>query len=57
VILKVLPATSAAPTDWNYPGREALAYARGLLDDLPAGLEAPRCLGHGDQGGPALSLA
>jgi hypothetical protein len=46
VILKVLPATSASPTDWNYPMREALAYERGLLDDLPRGSEAPRCFGH-----------
>jgi hypothetical protein len=51
VILKVLPATPGSPTGWNYPGREALAYERGLLDDLPPGLEAPRCFGYAEQGG------
>jgi hypothetical protein len=51
VILKVLPATSGSPTAWNYPAREALAYERGLLDDLPPGLEAPRCFGRAEHGG------
>jgi hypothetical protein len=51
VILKVLPATPGSPTRWNYPAREALAYERGLLEDLPPGLEAPRCLGHTEHGG------
>jgi hypothetical protein len=51
VILKVLPATSGSPTAWNYTAREALVYERGLLDDLPPGLEAPRCFGHTEQDG------
>ena len=41
VILKVLPATPGSPTGWNYPVRDALAYERGLLEDLPPGLGAP----------------
>jgi hypothetical protein len=51
VILKVLPATPGSPTGWNYPAREALAYERGVLDDLPPGLEAPQCFGHTEHGG------
>jgi hypothetical protein len=51
VILKVLPGTPGSPTGWNYPVREALAYASGLLDDLPPGLEAPRCFGQSEHGG------
>jgi hypothetical protein len=51
VILKVLPAIPGSPTGWNYPAREALAYERGLLDDLPPGLGAPRCFGHAEHGG------
>ena len=35
VILKVLPGTPASPTKWNHPACEALAYERGLLEDLP----------------------
>ena len=31
--------------DWNYWKREAMAYRSGLLDDLPGGIAAPRCLG------------
>lgn len=46
MILKVLPETPGSPTGWNYPAREALAYERGLLEDLPPGLRAPRCFGH-----------
>ena len=33
-----------APRDWNYRRRETLAYRSGLLDDLPGGIAAPRCL-------------
>ena len=51
VILKVLPRTPGSPTGWNYPAREALAYERGLLEDLPPGLGAPRCFGRAEQGG------
>jgi hypothetical protein len=40
-----------SPTGWNYPPREALAYQRGLFDDLPPGLEAPRWFGHAEPGG------
>lgn len=47
LILKVAPAepaeTSAA---WCHPAREAMAYSTGLLDQLPDGLRAPRCLGY-----------
>jgi hypothetical protein len=50
VILKVLPGTPGSPTGWNYPVREALAYECGLLDDLPPGLEAPRCFGQSEHG-------
>ena len=45
LVLKVTapPPGAAAPRpDWR---REALAYASGLLADLPAGLTAPRCFG------------
>jgi hypothetical protein len=35
---------STTPGHWNYWRREALAYTTGLLDDLPVGLVAPRCL-------------
>jgi hypothetical protein len=46
VVLKVLPAAGeAAPQSWQYPPREALAYRSGLLATVPAGIEAPRCLG------------
>jgi hypothetical protein len=51
VILKVLPGTTGSPIGWSYPVREALAYERGLLQDLPPGLEAPRCFGHTEYGG------
>jgi hypothetical protein len=51
VVLKVLPGTPGSPTGWNYPAREALAYERGLLGDLPPGLDAPRCFGHAEHGG------
>jgi hypothetical protein len=42
VILTVLPRAPGSPTEWNYPAREALAYGRGLLDDLPPDLRR-RC--------------
>lgn len=32
------------PSHWAYWEREPLAYASGLLGDLPGGLTAPRCL-------------
>ncbi len=35
---------SAEATAWDYWRREALIYQHGLLDDLPEGLAAPRCL-------------
>lgn len=35
---------SAKATAWDYWKREALIYQHGLLDDLPEGLAAPRCL-------------
>ena len=37
-------APSTVLDHWNYWRREALAYSTGLLDNLPAGLVAPRCL-------------
>jgi hypothetical protein len=40
-----------SPTGWNYPPREALAYERGLFDDLPPGLWTPRWFGHAERGG------
>jgi hypothetical protein len=49
-ILKVVRATDAwtagsadAARTWGYWRREPLAYGSGLLDELPAGLAAPRC--------------
>jgi hypothetical protein len=51
LILKVLypPAEASKPSDWDYWRREAHAYESGLLDDLPGGLQAPRCFGVADQ--------
>ncbi len=37
-------ADGADPGAWDYPAREGLAYGSGLLDALPGGLAAPRCL-------------
>jgi Phosphotransferase enzyme family len=52
VILKVLPAVAPGlASAWSHPVREALAYETGLLDALPAGLDAPRCLGHSEHSG------
>ena len=47
VVLKVLgPVTGPQdPTHSFYPKREMLLYQSGRLDDLPAGLRAPRCYG------------
>ena len=47
LVLKVLgPAAGQDdPTHTDYWKREALFYSSGLLDDLPAGLRAPRCYG------------
>jgi hypothetical protein len=33
------------PSGWGYWKRELLVHQSGLLDDLPGGLAAPRCLG------------
>ena len=46
LILKVVPFSPDRddPSSRSYWKREALAYQSGLLDDLPAGLAAPRCL-------------
>ncbi|HEV2123836.1 MAG TPA: aminoglycoside phosphotransferase family protein, partial [Chloroflexota bacterium] len=38
-------AAAQDPAHWAYWRREPLAYASGLLHDLPAGLVAPRCFG------------
>jgi hypothetical protein len=47
LILKAFgaPAEGGEEGDWNYWKREAMAYRSGLLDDLPGGMAAPRCLG------------
>ena len=37
-------ADGADPGAWDYPAREGLVYGSGLLDALPGGLAAPRCL-------------
>ena len=57
VILKVLPAIPGSPTGWHCPAREALAYERGLLDDLPPGLVAPPVFRSRGAGRPALPVA
>src|SRR5918994_3854081 len=45
LVVKVCAATAGAdPRAWDYPAREGLAYGSGLLDTLPGGLVAPRCL-------------
>jgi hypothetical protein len=45
LVVKVYAATDGAdPGAWDYPTREGLAYGSGLLDVLPGGLGAPRCL-------------
>jgi hypothetical protein len=45
VVVKVCGGDDAGdPAAWGYPPREALAYGSGLLDALPGGLAAPRCL-------------
>jgi hypothetical protein len=47
IILKAFgaPDEGGEESDWNYWKREAMAYRSGLLDDLPGGIAAPRCLG------------
>jgi hypothetical protein len=47
LILKAFgaPAEGGEEGDWNYWKREAMVYQSGLLDELPGGLVAPRCLG------------
>jgi hypothetical protein len=47
LILKAfgVPAEGGEEGDWNYWRREAMVYRSGLLDDLPGGIAAPRCLG------------
>jgi hypothetical protein len=46
LILKAFgaPAEGGEEGDWNYWKREAMAYRSGLLDALPEGMAAPRCL-------------
>jgi hypothetical protein len=46
LILKTFgaPPEGGEEADWNYWKREAMAYRSGLLDDLPGGIAAPRCL-------------
>jgi len=45
-VLKVITPTPdlREMSGWGFWEREALAYQSGLLDDLPAGIRAPRCL-------------
>ena len=47
IVLKAVlaPVNEADPTHWNYHRREILAYEEGLLNGLPGGISAPRCLG------------
>ena len=47
IVLKAVhaPVNETDPTYWNYHRREILAYEEGLLNDLPGGVSAPRCLG------------
>jgi hypothetical protein len=47
IVLKGWGASSvtAAPDAWDWPLREGRVYASTMLDHLPAGLSAPRCLG------------
>ena len=47
IVLKAVraPIRATDQTFWNYHRREILAYQAGLLEDLPGGLLAPRCLG------------
>ena len=53
LILKVVHAQEGAadPAASRYWKRELLAYQSGLLADLPAGLQAPRCFGVVEQPG------
>lgn len=53
LILKVAraPDGEAEPSAHRYWKREMLAYQSGLLADLPAGLQAPRCFGVAEQPG------
>jgi hypothetical protein len=51
VILKTLGAVSDRLGD--FVGREAVAYREGLLEDLPGGVSAPRCLGVVERPGEA----
>src|SRR5215217_7095217 len=45
LVVKVCAAADEAdPGAWDYPAREGLTYGSGLLDALPGGLTAPRCL-------------
>jgi hypothetical protein len=47
IVLKAVhaPVNETDSTYWNYHRREILAYEEGLLNDLPGGVSAPRCLG------------
>ena len=47
MVLKAVraPINETNPAYWNYHRREILAYQSGLLNDLPGGFSAPRCLG------------
>lgn len=47
IVLKAVyaPLRETDLTYYNYHRREILAYEEGLLNDLPGGVSAPRCLG------------
>jgi hypothetical protein len=47
VVLKAIEPAAGEPDPASifYPRRELLLYQSGVLDDLPAGLRAPRCYG------------
>ena len=38
-------AFSIEQTSWKWPYREVRAYTSGLLEEIPGGIRAPRCLG------------
>lgn len=50
------PGWGMEPTHTQYWRREAMAYRSGLLDDLPAGVVAPRCYGVAERGSGTVWL-
>ena len=58
LILKITrsPRGGERPWQWNYWKREVCAYRSGLLDHLPGGLVAPRCVAAAERGGEGAWL-